>query len=185
MKKILIYTLSIVAFSGIFMSCNQQKSLQELLREEKNAIERFIDRNDFVILKEYPKDGVFKEKEYFKTGDGLYFHVVDSGNSNHILPYNEVTVRYDAYWEIKDAARGDSSTIYNPYQVYPVSFIYGLQQTYTSSYSDVCPAWVIPLMYVGEDAIVDLIVPSSLGSSYNSNSIIPVFFKNVHYTSFN
>jgi hypothetical protein len=183
-KQFFIFVVFILSFSGVFMSCNQQKSYQELLREEKRAIERFIDNNDFVILKEYPKDGIFGEKEFYKTTEGLYFHVVDSGNSNRVKYLNEVTVRYELSWNIKYAAKRDSSQIIRPSLPYPESFVYGYSQTYTG-YSSVCTGWVIPLSYVGEDAVIDLIIPSSLGSSADSNSIIPEYYKNLHYTRFN
>jgi hypothetical protein len=184
-KKSLFFALSFFAFSAIFSSCSQQKSLQELLREEKKAIERFISANDFVILDEYPKNGVFGEKEYFKTNEGLYFHVVDSGNSNRIKPLNDVTIRFEYMHDVRDAARGDTTTRIAPSLLYPFSFTYGIQATYSPQGSPVCTGWIIPLSFVGEDAIIDLIIPSSLGSSSDNSNIIPEFYKNLHYTSFN
>ena len=184
--------------SCISFSCNQSKSLQELLQEERKAIDRFITSNDLVILKDYPKDGVFKEKEYFRTTDGLFFHVVDSGNGTRVQLLNDVSVRFDYSQNIKNVVQGDSSFILpgdysyyygSSYYLYnPFSFVYGVSQTYTSYDTPVCQAWVIPLSYVGENAVLDMIVPSSLGANGpwgDRNNVTPMFYRNLRYTRFN
>jgi hypothetical protein len=185
MKKFLIFALSIFVLSNVFISCNDQKSLQELLREEKKAMDRFIALNGLVVVEEYPKGGVFRENEYFKTTDGLYIHVVDSGNSVRATAGKAVTVRYEYSLNILEAAKGDTSNMDRPNLLFPYSFTYGISATYNPTSSPVCMGWIIPLQYVTEDAYIDLIIPSSLGSYYDKNTVIPVFYKNLHYTSFN
>ena len=195
MKKWISGIVFLVIISCISFSCNKQKSLQELLQEERKAIDRFINMNDLVILKDYPKDGVFKEKEYFRTNEGLFFHVVDSGNGTRIQPLNDVTVRYEYCLLVKDIVKGDTIKYYFPYHpsypylspLQPISFVFGISQTYTSSVTPVCQGWVIPLMYVTEGAVLDMIIPSSIGSYYDNQyyNIFPVFYKNLRYTRFN
>jgi len=185
MKKGALGVILIIVVSCISFSCNQSKTLQELLQEERKAIDRFISMNDLVILKVYPKDGVFKENEYFRTTEGLFFQVVDSGNGNRVKFLNDVAVRYDYLRYVKEAASGDSSYYYsNPYYE-PYSFVFGVTQTYSSYNSPVCQAWVIPLAYVGEGAVVNMIIPSSLGAYSDNSSVIPVFYRNLRYTRFN
>ena len=156
-----------------------------MIEEEKRAISRYIDRNNLVILNEYPKDGAFKDNEFFKTDEGLYIHVVDSGNGRRAIPYrDEITVRFEYRHDI---AYSDTSITYwtNTGWVNPFSFVYGLTQSYTVSGSSYeCSGWVIPLNYVGERAVVDLIIPSSLGSSSDNGNINPVFYKGLTYTNF-
>ena len=187
MKK---WTSSIVFFvviSCIAFSCKENKTLQELLQEERKAIDRFISMNDLVILKNYPTDGIFNEKEYFKTNEGLIFQVVDSGNGKRVQLLNDVSVRCDYVQDIKNVVRGDTSRwLPSPLPYEPITFVYGIPQTYSAYDSSVCEAWVIPLGYVGEDAILNLIVPSSIGAYNDKNvSITPVFYKNLKYTRFN
>ena len=184
MRNKILGIISIAIIFCMFFSCNEGKSLQELLQEERKAIDRFIAMNDFVILKDYPKDGVFKYNEYFKTNDGLFLQVVDSGNGKRVELRNDVSVRFDYYQYVKEYAQGDTVKNYLPFYD-PFSFVYGIPQTYSSYYSLVCQAWVIPLEYVGEEAVLNLIVPSSIGSYSDNNSIIPVFYKNLRYTRFN
>ncbi|MDR1632677.1 MAG: DUF4827 domain-containing protein [Dysgonamonadaceae bacterium] len=189
MRKTLIFVLtSIALLTYSLTSCDKQKSLQERLQEEKRAIDRYVKRNGLVILNEYPQNGIFGEKEYFRTSDGLYIHVVDSGNGRRATPLvDEITVRYEYRHDI---AVSDSSITYwsNSALIYPFSFKYGLQQSYTVSGSLVCVGWVYPLSYVGEHAVVDLLIPSALGSAEDNNVsygiINPVFYKGVTYTNF-
>jgi len=185
MKKGALVIISLIIISCISFSCKQSKSLQELLQEEKKAIDRFITMNDFVILKDYPADSIFKENEYYRTSDGLFFHVVDLGNGKRVKPADDVSVRYEYFQYIKDVVSGDTTT-YNFLSYQPFSFVYGISATYMSASSPVCQGWVIPLSYVGENAVIDIIIPSSLGSynDYNT-SIAPVFYKNLRYTRFN
>ena len=185
MKTKVLGFLLLAIVSCVFSACkNDRKTLQELLQEERKAIDRFIIMNDFVILKNYPKDGVFGEKEYFKTDDGLFIQVVDSGNGKRVQLLDDVCIRYEYSQLIKEVAKGDSVKYsFNFYE--PFSFIYGIPDTYRSYYSYVCEAWVIPLKYVGEDAILNLIIPSSIGSYNDNSSVVPVFYRNLHYTRFN
>ncbi|MDR1783634.1 MAG: DUF4827 domain-containing protein [Dysgonamonadaceae bacterium] len=178
MKKAFFVIISLVSVVWLFFSCDQSKSLQELLREESKAIDRFVDKNDIEILKEYPTDG-FKENQYYKTSDGLYIHVVDTGGAKVQL-YQDVTVRF----EYIEYVGSDTTKIY-PTLYYPFDFTYGISQTYSIYGSPVCTGWVIPLAYVGEHGVVDLIVPSNVGSYSDQSSITPVFYKGLTYTSFN
>ncbi|MCL1933244.1 MAG: DUF4827 domain-containing protein [Candidatus Azobacteroides sp.] len=192
MKKWILNIVLVAVVCCISFSCNQGKSLQELLQEERKAIDKFITMNDLVILKEYPKDGVFKDNEYFRTGEGLFLQVVDSGNGIRVQSRNDVSVRYDYYQSVKSAASGDTITYPFPYSsagyqtaFQPYSFTFGIPQTYSSAYSPVCQAWIIPLAYVGEGAVLNLIIPSSLGSYRDNSDITPAFYKKLCYTRFN
>ena len=191
MNKTSIFVISSIILLICLLStssCNKSKSLQERIQEENRAISRYIDRNNLVILNNYPKDGVFKEKEFYKiqsaSGD-MYMHVVDSGNGRRAVPLvNEVTVRFQYRHDILVS---DTSILWWSQSgwVNPFSFIYGLSQSYTVSGSSYeCPGWVLPLAYVGERAVVDLIIPSKLGSSVDQGNINPVFYKGLTYTNF-
>jgi hypothetical protein len=181
MKRLALGVVLITIISCILPSCNSSKTLQELLQEESKAIDRFIATNDFVPLKNYPSNGVFKEKEYFRTNDGLFFHVVDSGNGKRAQANSDVSVRFDYMQYVKSAASGDTTKYYGT-ALYPYSFIYGIPATYTNSSNPLCQAWVIPLSYVGEGAVIDMIIPSSIGASSDNRNVTPVFYKNLRYT---
>jgi hypothetical protein len=184
MKKGALGVVWCILISCILSSCNNGKSLQEMLQEEQKAIDRFIRDNDLVILKDYPSDSVFKENEYYRTTDGLFFQVVDSGNGTRVQPLNQVCVRYDYSQSVENYASGDTSKFTFP-NVVPYTFVYGVTSTYWISGSEVCQAWVEPLSYVGENAVVNMIIPSAIGSADNNGTVTPMFYKNLHYTKFN
>jgi len=184
MKKGALGIVLVMIISCVFSACNNSKSLQELLQEEQKAIDRFIRDSDLVILKNYPADSIFKDKEYYRSPDGLFFHVVNPGNGVRAQAFNDVTVRYDYCQYVKDVASGDTTQYAFP-SVLPYSFVYGISQTYSSTVTPVCQAWVIPLSYVGENAVIDMIIPSSLGSYYDNMNVTPVFYKGLRYTRFN
>ena len=182
MKKTVVFILSVIFLGIANLACDKSKTMQEYIREEKKAIERYIDRYQIVVLNEYPKDSLFKENEYFKTNSGLYMHVVDRGNTGRrIVPLKEVAlIRFDYRFDIKTFLGGTTDSIAYPY-LEPLELIYGLPGSYSGL---VCEGFAIPLAYVGEGAVVDLLIPSQIGSTTDNGSFNPVFYKNLKYTKF-
>ncbi|MDR1436753.1 MAG: DUF4827 domain-containing protein [Candidatus Symbiothrix sp.] len=186
MKVKFFLILSITGLSLAISSCNDAKTAQEYLREEKKAIERYIDTQGIKVVSDYlqafesGKTG-FAENSYFLTKEGLYIHVVDSGNGKRAEMLSEILTRFDYYFDVKTYVSGDTSRYSVSYLLLPIEFKYGMG-TYTGYYA--CNGWAIPLSYMGEDAVVDLIIPSSLGSQSDNSSYRPVFYKNLHYTKF-
>lgn len=190
MKQIFLFALSIVILSLAFAACDDQKTAQEYLKEEKKAIDKYIDRQNIDVIYSYPEDGVFdlEKNQYFKTPvEGLYFQVVDSGNGKRVVPaVDKVQVRFDYFFDIKDFVGGNENLIYYQW-IFPFEFVYGIPGSYQKSENDVflaCDGWAIPLNYVGEGAIVNLIIPSGIGNTSDQNSYRAVFYKNLHYTKF-
>ena len=185
MKQILF--LSLIALAIIGTSCNDYESVQEKLRKEKKVINAYIDRNDIKVIKEYPADGVFGENEYFRTPDGLYINVVDSGNGRRVTPYvDEVQVRFETVIDLKTHISDETDGIYDgSYFDFPKEFIYGNSYSYSEDTDYLaCDGWAIPLGFVGERAVVNLIIPSSLAGSYYNSNYRPLVFKNLTYTTF-
>lgn len=187
MKKILFF-VSIFIIVCIGISCDNQKTALELMKEENKAISRFIDRNDLIILKTYPEDGVFGEKEYFHDSNGLYIHVIDSGNGNKVKLYQTVTARYNGMTFFKSDTSKFSTFSYKYYSNgditnQPDEFIYGVTSSYgASSSSDMsCSGWALALSYVSENAEVSIIVPSALGTSTDNSNYRPVFYESIKF----
>ena len=185
MKRVFFCFIVTLVFMGF--SCNDYESMQEKLRKEKKAIEAFIDRNDFVILKNYPADGVFGEKEYYRTSDGLYINVVDSGNGKRVIPYvDEVQVRFEYAINVSEYVSDETSGKYlgTDFSL-PKEFIYGNSASFNNDPDGfTCTGWTYPLAHVGEKAIVNLIVPSGLGGSNVNKTFTPIYWKNLQYTTF-
>ena len=155
MRKIIIAVFITVAAIGVFSSCNKSKTYAQHLNEERKAIERFIEKNGIKVLREYPADSVFKEKEfYFDSQNGVYYHVIDSGNGWRIMQGEEFYIRFKGLSYI---ASQDTATYSNVNSPMPEVLVYGNTSTYSS------PGWVVPLKNVGDRAKVKLIVPFNMG----------------------
>ena len=160
MKKITIALLISIIAIGVFSSCNKNKSYAQHLNEEKKSIERFINQNDLIILREYPKDSVFKNNEfYFDTSSGIYYNVIDSGNGRRIKGGEEFYIRFKGlkYIYLNKAATNDTLTYSNTGALQPEVLVYGNSSTYSSV------SWVAPLKNVGDRAKVKMIVPFKMG----------------------
>ncbi|MDR1369390.1 MAG: DUF4827 domain-containing protein [Dysgonamonadaceae bacterium] len=179
MKKIILFVFSLISITIFVSSCNDQKTAQELIQEEKKAIQRFVTKNGIKTLASYPENGVFAEDEYYRNPDGLYINVVDSGNGRRaVLGKSEICVRFGGVQWFKSDTISYSSYVTN--ENYPYTFTYGNTYSYDGYYS--CAGWALPLAYIGENAVVNLIIPSNLGSTYDQSSYRPVFYKKLKYT---
>ncbi|MDH8701612.1 hypothetical protein M2138_000959 [Dysgonomonadaceae bacterium PH5-43] len=188
MKKTLVFITLCVLGAFFMTACENEKTTQEYLREEKKAIERFMANRNFKVLSKYPEDHKFAADEFYRTSEGLYLQVVDSGNGRKVIPLkDEVQVRFEYTIDIKSYLGSNKDSLvyasYNP----PMTFIYGNPGTYgkpsvSENYS--CDGWAIPLNYVYEKAIVNLIVPSSIGMQYDNTYFVARYYKNLEYKKF-
>jgi hypothetical protein len=184
--------LMIVCAVVLVASCSDTKSYTDYLKDERKAIDRLIDHEGFKILKEYPSDSVFEENEFVKLDNDVYMNVIDSGNGNRaVLGKTKVFCRFEAYGIL------DSDTAYfmmnnltygSTYLYgYPTEFIFGYN-TYSGDYDDYFPddfvgeGMATPLYYVGEGAVVRLIVPFKRMGDTFQNQYTPVYFKKMKYT---
>lgn len=195
MKKALGLICLIVGLCIAFGACSNSDTYADKLKRERKNISRFINENNIVILKEYPKSGVFKENEFFVDPvSGVYINVVDSGNGKRAIQAtsvetlnSQVTVRFNDAMTLPAA---DSDTVSNNLPgLQPISFIYGQTTTYTAvsssntmDYIYLSSGIVAPLQYVGEKAKVRLIVPFASGSSYQAAAYLPMYYKELQYT---
>lgn len=185
MKKI-----SVIVFllSGVFLlitSCNKQKTYADHLKDETKAIEKFIAKNKFTILKDFPKDTVFKANEFYRDpATGVYVNIVDRGQyKEKVKPGEEVYVRFKnlLYFMKNDTIKFDNL---NPHtSPNPQTLIYRgpVNMINRSLYSTTVAGWVVPLPYVGNTATVRLIIPFNMGSSSDMNSFQPAYFETVQY----
>lgn len=183
MKKILLFVLTLVALSVLGSSCSKTKTAQERLKDERKAIDRFITQKGFKIIDEYPEDGIFEENTYLKTSDGLYIHVIDSGNGVKPIQNQTILVRYEGRLLFKDDTTKYSNTG-TGVGAQPDEFNYGTQG-YTGY---TCAGMAIPFTYdrIGHNAEVSLIIPSPIGARYPSgysdfDNFRPVFYERIIY----
>ncbi|GHT52373.1 DUF4827 domain-containing protein [Bacteroidia bacterium] len=194
MKKTFIYTFSLIATAFATVACDSSKTLQEYIEEERNAINRYISMQNITVLTTYPAEDlvetVFADTTaFFRTSDGLYFRVNKQGNGTKVTYMKEVIMRFDYLYYVKSFVSSEGAdTISGQYftnYYYPMEFRYGNAYSYAkNSYDLSCNGWAVPLSYVTEGAVIDIIIPSSLGTSSDNSAFNAVFYKNLQYSKF-
>jgi len=156
-----------------------------MLKDERKAIERLIDENNFEIIKNYPSDGVFKENEFIKLSNEVYLNVIDSGNGERAELYKtNILCRHTAYRILLDSTSYSyMGSNYGPNSngTHPVEFKYGMSTATADSYGFFSEGLQTGLQYVGNKGKVKLIVPFKRGASYDMTNGNPVYFEIIEY----
>lgn len=187
MKRGFYLLLMLLGAVILISSCgNSTRTYAEKLKDERKRINKLIDSLDFVILDSYPKDGVFKENEFVHLKSGLYLNVVDSGNGNRaVAGQTYILCRFE--YDFMNVLKNTTMTIDGfraPYQ--PLSFTYGVNVVSEKNYEEIYYVFglglVEPLQYVGDGAVVKLIVPFKIGGDLQTQGGDPIYYKKLKYT---
>ncbi|MDR1809637.1 MAG: DUF4827 domain-containing protein [Prevotella sp.] len=189
MKKLIGLAVAAVCLSFL-LSCDDTETYADKLKRERAAISRFIDTSGIKIIHEYPEGRLFEANEFFLDPEsGVYFHVIDSGNGRRATAGRKIYVRYSNTGSfISSSSFSDTNESSGLEQDY-LNFTYGNTTTYTdNSYSNTYSNYayksagvVAPLSYVGDSAIIKLIVPFKVGSGLQQTSYEPVYFGRLFY----
>ena len=172
MNKLFLF-VSVFFVASIFFACDKTKTAQELMKEEQKAIERFIANNGIIVTKNFAD--MYEDNVYFKTKEGLYIHVIDSGNGNKAKYNQEVLVRFKDFMYFKNDTTKYSNM---SAESSPYVFYYGNVYSYSGL---ACDGWAIGLSLVSENAEVSMIIPSSLQPYSDQSSFSPAYYGYLKY----
>lgn len=167
MKK--ITPISLIFALLVISSCekNVQEPYSKQLDDHNLVLEKYIERENIIVLDEFPTDSIFATNEYVKTKSNLYFQLISRGDKNNEVAFRDkVVMRY-----YKHDLTEYPDTVFNldtDDAPYPTEFQYG---NYNDSES--CVAWheaVGYMKYSGAEA--RLIVPSKLGFPSDRSPIL-------------
>mgnify|MGYP001308165402 FL=1 len=189
MKKTGYIIFALITLIAFGTSCNKTKTYADLLKDEVKAIDKFIAKNKFVILDEFPKNGEFKSNELYRDpATGVYYNIIDVGDTTNFSKAKigkEVNVRFKGlkYFSVNDSIEYNNNDTFN--SPFAETFIYkGPVSYYTSSYySGTVAGFAVPLDRVGRMGKVKMIVPFNMGSSSDQSSYTPTYYDVVQYTS--
>ena len=156
--------LLILCAALVAISCSKTKSYTDMLKDEKKAIERFIDDKGLEILDDFPADSVFKENQFVLLDNGVYLNIIDKGSDQRAVQY-----------KTKMLYRCGTS---------PIAFTYGdysKNSPYDPSYYYVSEGMQEPLKYVGDRAKVKMIVPFKRGAYNDQSNGQPVYYEILEY----
>lgn len=188
MRKITIIICLIAGICIFFGACSDSETYADKVNQEKKYIKDFLNEHNVEVLSEYPSNGVFKSNQFYLDASGVYINVVDSGNGKRASTYSNVYYRFtDAMW--LPAEDSDTLSLVD-ISTQPLEFRYGdaVSYSYSSSYDYryyyLCPGAVVPLKYVGEGAVVKLLIPfkSTTGSAYQTSSYSTLYHSRLEYT---
>lgn len=190
MRKIIGIICITIGVCTFFGSCSKSESYADKVKNERKYIKNFLSENNIVELSSYPANGVFKSNEFYLDPSGVYINVVDSGNGKRANDKNRAEV-YFRFSETMTLPASESDTVsLSSMSTQPLSFNYGLSSTYTTTdtytpgYLYLSTGVTIPLKYVGEKAIVRLLVPfsGSVGSTGQTSNYMTLYYGQLEYT---
>lgn len=200
MKKLLLIFFSLLAFGYIFQACDNTKTYAEMLDEEKDAVNAFIQKHNIKVISE----DEFKEKGYTTDtekneyvsflSNGIYMQIVSKGVEGDTIRNNNVVAVRFVETDIKTNDTTSFNVVLpgfenNPmYYTYPDVFRYvdngstvagvflegSMYATYSTT--DVPPGWLVALRYVTNYGHVKMIVPSKMGHQTASKYVNPYFY---------
>lgn len=172
-----LFLVGIIAVS----SCSKTKSYSELLKEEKDAVKKFIKDSSLVILDQFPEK--FGPKDYYKfqrykDADvyEVYINVVNFGDTTRAKEGGKVFIRSGEAINMKDNTVFFTGNIFGGNL--PLQFI----NKYPFTSSGGCLGWALPLEHLGIGAQVKMIIGSKSGLTNQQQAVVPLFYKNLEYT---
>ena len=189
----------IIIVGFILGSCGKKfKSFKQWKKEEKEAITNLIAKEGFEILDKYPANGVFGEKQFLKLDNECYLNVIDSGNGKRADSLITVVLMRCSYIGIAIGDTTRSSIFGNQFE--PLEFVYGnmneakyraQQNTSSNAYFFLSPGLESALRYVGDNAVVRMIIPfdngqgstyiNGIGSAYQDERRIPMYLDRIRF----
>lgn len=203
MRKLVMFAFMVTTLIVAFSACNSGETYADKLKKQDKSIDKWIGKNDIVVLDQFPSDSVFEKNEYYRDPNtGVYLQVIDYGGKK-VVENDEVYLRYeDAKWIVQGSSDSVSFTNNSPeMELYYLDITYGESATYTiplSYYTQyllgssttsiehykalfLSEACVEPLKYVGDGGVVSLLVPFQQGSAYQQYVYEPLYYGKLIY----
>ncbi len=191
MKKISIFIQFVLLLTAIFSSCSDSKTYAELLAEEKDAISKFIADSGYVVINNFEGDSLYNPatKKLVKMSNGMYLAIINKGSkTDTAVPYiTTVTFRFKMAKVLTGNDTSYVSNYFNFRDSSPNLFKYKAQATtqsyhYTSGRTMLCEAIQYPMDFLGNGAIVKMIIPSKISFTDYQSSVKPLYISELKYT---
>ncbi|MDR2498440.1 MAG: DUF4827 domain-containing protein [Tannerellaceae bacterium] len=168
-------------------SCQSNRSFANMQKEQNRAISRLMADSGYVLLKEYPADGVFQPNEFYKFDNGVYMNVIDSGNGRRaIAGVTSILCRgIGRGLVVYDTLVMENLSNSSPYP-FPILYIYGSSTAVSAAYDEFTSyvfsqALFKPMEHVGDSSTVKLIIPFEQSSSYLRSIGEAFYFHKLRY----
>lgn len=166
----------------LLMSCKDEKgTYSELVEQERVKLEEFTKSKGYKVLNEFPEDHVFAPNEFVLLKNGIYIHVKDYGKGNTPAVGTKIQSKAKGYYinEPSKPFNGFEPAKNEQEISWPLTFKSGdkfFKETYLLS-----EGYLAPLEFVGDSAVVSLIIPFDKGSYYQNVNTTSVYLEEVLY----
>lgn len=180
--KILCCALALLFSATVVTSCDDTKSYAELLDEENDAVDKFLETQ--TVINSIPENNDFivgENAPYYKLDeDGyLYMQVLSKGDGG-MAKYNEVIFfRYSRMNILTWADGGDPILSGNDDNI-AEAFSFNFQNTSMNSASQYGLGIQEPLKYLELNCHINLVVKSKMGAMGEIASVVPYLY-NLRY----
>ncbi|OWR81024.1 DUF4827 domain-containing protein [Porphyromonas gingivalis] len=177
-------------------SCKKSdiKSLKEMKKDERKAIESFINRMGFTIKDGHEGQSEFDPDIMYHFDNDLYMQVLDKGKEPPVLNKTKINVRMEGFMfnRERDSIYAFNSLTSGGFQESVFRYIYKyndgdihfeLIKCTTGSNLDmfVCEGVAFPMTMLGNKARVRLIVPFRIGPESLYSRGLTGYYKEVEY----
>ncbi len=167
----------------LFASCKDKKTYVDHLKDEARAIELFIAKNNIDVLEKLPENGIFKSNQFYKDpATGVYYNIVDYGAKELKASLGEeIYIRFKGLIYFMTSDTSTYSNLDPSLSPFPQTQVYrGAVNSSTKSHYST-PGWIVPVPSIGHKAVVKMIVPFEMGSSYDQSQFQPTYYDHVEY----
>ncbi len=200
MKRIYYYlSFMLIALSATLSSCSGDKTYAERLEDEKTAIRNFVANQKISAtdvsseeLEVYTDQAAWDEAtnkhfelaKWYKFENGVYMRINDFGDTTEMFKSRDnIVIRYKETYDLISFTNFDDSTALDnlaPDQYWllnPWTTNYG-NNVYTDYYGI---GIAFPIVFLGNNANVSLIVPSKAGTQNDQSAVVPYYYGSVKY----
>jgi len=171
--KHLLFQLLFLATIISFSSCSSDETYEDLLNAEKELISNYIEQNNINVIETLPTNNNWGANDYYKTSDGFYIHIVDTGEIGaEVKTGQKVMARY---YKISlqtppDTVRRNWTTSES---AYPEEIVFDLITENPIPSKGIQKAISIMKRH---NSAAKIIVPSKLGTTEDKDAVIPYFY---------
>jgi hypothetical protein len=168
MKKASIFLFGSFLLLLLVAGCTTSGTYADLLKTQSIIIKDYIKQNNIQLTSSLPADNAWKSNEYCLTPTGLYYRLLNPGDTttDSIRAGDRVSVRYlkISITTPPDTVENTWTTLTSPY---PFIMTYRVSGSEPSAWQEA----VSYMKYSGSEA--QMIVPGTLGFSAEQSSITP------------
>lgn len=198
MKKLNIWLASVCLLAVLISSCNNGKTYAEQKKEEREAIQRFIEKNEINVIsfeqfqEQDSTTNVDKNEYVLFSESGVYMQIIEKGGGEKMEDgRHNILVRYmeekineggttDTLSASKYSTNPDEMAVTKSGKSYQATFLSGQMTTYSAA---VPSGWLIPIPYlnvgrkISDRSHIRLIVPHSEGQQNASAYVYPCYYE--------